>query len=180
MYSKALLIFITICVCACNYDSKCEIDPSAKDGLNIKYYEDGKPRKVFQLKDCLLEGLDIEFYANGRLKRYGYASAGKKEGIWILFDSTGIYLTKQGYKKGNFTFASNENGTIILDSNFILKAKDIEINLSRDTLIKKSHISEFFIRQINSDSIYLEAEKKTVLFDKNLNILSETVKVRSY
>jgi hypothetical protein len=160
--------------------SRCEGDPDMRDGLNIKYHVNGNPEKIDQIKDCLLNGIELKFYLNGSIKSYGYGKAGKDEGFRVLFDSTGLYSSKQLYKDGKFVFISSLDESIVMDSNYVLRSKDYSIDLKSDSFLKRSHNSEYFIKQVNSDSIYLEAEQKTILFDKSLNIISETVLRRSY
>lgn len=155
---------------SCNQMSKCEDNPSANEGINIDYYNNGFPNRVYELKNCRLNGITVYFFPNGEISSYGYAKMGKREGYWTVFDSSLTLRCKQLYKQGNFVSLSSYDYSITMDSAFILRYQDKEVNLSTISAIRNSHPSDFFIKRVQHE-IVIDVDKESVVLDTNLNIV---------
>jgi len=78
---KYLILFLLTFGCSRYCD-----DGGLVNGINIEYYENGKVRSRFSTKNCLKEGYQENFYPNGRLKDLGNYHKGYKIGVWKSFD----------------------------------------------------------------------------------------------
>ena len=102
-----LVLFLSYSLASCNLsDQGCEEDANAKDGINIKYHSNNTPRLIYELDTCRLNGIDLKFHENGRIKVYGYGKSGREYGHWFFYDESGNFISKHFYQNGDFVYAS--------------------------------------------------------------------------
>ena len=172
-----LLSLIPFINTSCFQDGNgCDGDVNAKNGINIKYY-DHKPIWIYQLHNCNLNGININFHTNGKIERFGYGNMGKEEGEWLLYDTSGALLTKHFYEKGKLYKVTDHTNSIVFDRrSFILNFGSNSLDLSKDSLIINSHYSDFTIRNLQNDTLIFNSERKNLVLDSHLNIISSSNK----
>jgi hypothetical protein len=162
---------------SCWSDQGCEDDVEARQGINITHFENKKPKIIYELDSCRLNGVEIYFHKNGRIKSYGYGERGRLKDTFLFYDTLGFLVTKHLYVDGTLVQVTDAKEVVKYDrTNKRLHYKNNILDLSNDTLIVRSHFSRFLIYNNLPNGIFFEAEQKDLLLDKNLNIISSKIK----
>ena len=73
------------------------------DGVLKEYYESGKIKKFIEYQEGVKNGVEFEFFENGKSKTKGFWKNDSKDGVWIKYgewrNSTTEYETFKNGKK---------------------------------------------------------------------------------
>lgn len=81
-----------------NKDGKLFSEINYGSGISTFYYPTGeKESQGLILENHILEGEWVGFHENGKMSFKGNYKAGKKDGIWIFYDTNGVKITEQKF-----------------------------------------------------------------------------------
>lgn len=147
-------------------------DNRAPQNLKAKYFPDSSFQQIIQLNSGYLNGIDISFWKNGKIKNYGYGKGGKLSGYWFLYDTSGSLITKQFFKDGKLLFVTDPLGEFIFDNTTLrLISKKKDLDFSQDSDVIKSHFTHLMLNSVSRDTIVFETTKRQFLLNRSLTII---------
>lgn len=106
--TRAVLVILwLLMLAACNpFDfGACDGEP-VENGNRKYYYPDRRLQSEVEVKGCQGNGRVIEYYPNGGLKAVGMMQNGQDVGDRVLFDSSGLAVSRQTWKENRVVLVS--------------------------------------------------------------------------
>ena len=94
------IFFITLLLISCNYSKNPKFNKiinGQREGRWIILSKEGKVDAVLNYKNGLEEGIQIEYYSNGRIFEKDFRHQGKKFGQKIFYYKNGLYMRFEFY-----------------------------------------------------------------------------------
>lgn len=167
-----LSLFLTNCNVSSDNSHPCENFYKA-DGVISYKYPSGNTRTVFEVKNCTYNGILTEYFENGKLKRHGSYSEGKKVNIWTEFSKENESIVQRRYdstsKLIHINHISNcdtidlkviDNSLLQISNNYTSKVLSEVKNLEEVTIEKADSLYKI----ITTNDIYITNSSTEVFF----------------
>lgn len=119
--------------------------------IHYTYYSNGKIETECEYTDSIKDGVYKKFYSNGKLSEIGHFLKGKRNGLFITYDSLGNRLKEQvfalSYIDNPYVFYTNDSFEIDKKESFI----NMEIQYNKNGLIDSLN-SYFYKTYQNKDT----------------------------
>lgn len=88
--SVVLAVIVTLCLTG----------GANKTVLQTAYYPSGKIRSIFQYKDGVREGTQVEYFENGRVEKEYFCTSGMLNGLYVRWSDAGKVLSAVVFQHG--------------------------------------------------------------------------------